>query len=129
MARQRDDLGTRRHVRVDLYMPGFLIPAPDAPWIECTIVDVSNNGVSVEVGSLPVPRLFGLSFTTGGEVLRICLLNWRQGEFVGARFVSARELRQGLWLNDSPYPQQQAPADYADRYAGRQSRKVAAARR
>ena len=128
MDRYRNDFGARRHVRVELYMPGFLIPAPDAPWIECTIMDVSGNGVSVEVGSLPVPRLFGLSFTTGGEVLRVCLLGWRKGEFVGARFVSARELRQGLWLDGSA-PSQEMPAEYAALEPGKPARKAAAGRR
>ena len=94
MARHRKDLGARRHVRVDLYRPGFLIPAPDAPWIECTIVDVSDDGVSIDVGALPVPKVFGLSFTTGGEVIRICILTWRNGERIGARFVRARDLRR-----------------------------------
>lgn len=96
MARSRNDLGARKHVRVDLYKPGFLIPAPDAPWIECLIVDVSDKGVCLEVGALAVPELFGLAFTTGGEVLRVCSLAWRKGELVGARFVNAKELRQGL---------------------------------
>ena len=96
MARSRRDLGARKDVRVDLYKPGFLIPAPDAPWIECMIVDVSDNGVCLEVGALAVPELFGLAFTSGGEVLRVCALVWRQGEELGARFVSAKELRQGL---------------------------------
>jgi len=39
---------------------------------------------------------FGLAFTSGGEVLRVCSLIWRQGEQVGARFVTAKELRQGF---------------------------------
>ncbi|HJZ22768.1 MAG TPA: hypothetical protein VJ226_17515 [Bradyrhizobium sp.] len=89
-------LGARKDVRVDLCKPGFLIPAPDAPWIECMIVDVSANGVCLEVGAMAVPELFGLAFTAGGEVLRVCSLVWRQGEEVGARFVSAKELRQGF---------------------------------
>lgn len=96
MARHRKDLGARRHVRVDLYQPGFLIPAPDAPWIECVIVDVSDDGVCLDVGALAVPELFGLAFTAGGEVLRVCSLVWRQGERLGARFVTARQLRDGL---------------------------------
>jgi hypothetical protein len=96
MARSRRELGARRHVRVDLYKPGFLIPAPDAPWIECLIVEVSDDGVCLEVGALAVPDLFGLAFTAGGEVLRVCSLVWRQGEQVGARFVTAKELRQGF---------------------------------
>jgi hypothetical protein len=63
------------------------------PWIECTIVDVSEEGACVEVGALVVPDIFGLAFTTCGEVLLVCSLVWRSGERVGARFLSARELR------------------------------------
>ena len=95
MARDRNDLGARRHVRVNLHKPGFVIPAPDAPWIECMIVDVSEKGVCLDVGSLPIPQLFGLAFTATGEVLRVCSLVWRNGERVGAEFLSARELRAG----------------------------------
>jgi hypothetical protein len=87
---------SRRKVRVDLQQPGFLIPEPDAPWIECTIIEVSDEGVSLEVGALAVPQIFGLAFTASGEVLRVCWLTWRNGERVGARFVSAQELRQGF---------------------------------
>jgi hypothetical protein len=95
MARHRKDLGARKHLRVNLHKPGFVIPAPDAPWIECTILDVSEEGVSLDVGSLPVPALFGLAFTATGEVLRVCSLIWRRGELVGAEFLTAKELRAG----------------------------------
>jgi len=71
MARHREDLGERKHVRIDLHKPGFLIPAPDAPWIECTIIDVSEKGACLDVGAMAVPRIFGLAFTGGGEVLRV----------------------------------------------------------
>ena len=104
MARQHTELGARKGVRVDLYAKGFLIPAPDAPWIECTIVDVSENGVCLEVGDLAVPKLFGLTFTSSGEVLRVCSLIWRRGERIGARFVSAKELRGGLSTEPSSKP-------------------------
>ena len=96
MARHRNDLGARKSVRIDLQTQGFLIPAPDAPWLECTIVDVGDGGVCLDVGDLAVPKLFGLAFTAGGEVLRVCLLVWRRGELIGARYVTAKELRQGL---------------------------------
>jgi hypothetical protein len=96
MARHRKDLGARKHARVQLHKPGFLIPAPDAPWIKCTIVDVSDSGVSLEIGSLALSSIFGLAFTAGGEVLRVCAPVWRRGEFVGARFMTAKELRQDL---------------------------------
>ena len=109
MARHGKEFGRRRSVRIDLYKPGFLIPAPDAPWIECLIVDVSDNGVCLEVGALAVPKLFGLAFTAGGEVLRVCSIAWRRGELLGARFVTANELRQGLMPKADPSPQK-APA-------------------
>jgi hypothetical protein len=96
MARDRKDLGARRHVRVNLHKPGFVIPAPDAPWIECTIIDVSEKGVCLDVGSLPISKLFGLAFTATGKVLRVCSLVWRNGEIVGAEFLSASELRAGV---------------------------------
>ena len=110
MARHRKDLGARKRVRVDLYKPGFLIPAPEAPWIACLIVDVSDSGVCLEVGALAVPELFGLAFTAGGEVLRVCSLAWRRGELVGARFVTAKELRQGFVPADADPDLLKAPA-------------------
>src|ERR1700694_4530132 len=100
MARHRKDLGARKHVPVDLHTAAFLTRAPDAPWIECLIVDVSDQGACMEVGALAVPELFGLAFTAGGEVLRVCSLVWRRGELIGARFVTAKELRQGLVPTD-----------------------------
>src|SRR5471030_614493 len=103
MAKNRKD-PARKQVRVDLHKQGFLIPAPDAPWIECMIVEVSDDGVSLDVGALSVPKIFGLAFTAGGEVLRVCSLTWRQGELIGARFVTAKELRQGFVPTDDADP-------------------------
>jgi hypothetical protein len=110
MPRTRKDLGARRRVRVDLYKQGFLISAPDAPWIECLIVDVSDTGASLEVGALAVPKIFGLAFTAGGEVLRVCSLAWRNGERVGARFVTAKELREGFQPAEADPKLEKAPA-------------------
>jgi hypothetical protein len=63
--------------------------------IFCLIVDVSDNGVCLQVGELAVPKI-GLAFTSGGEVLRVCSIAWRRGERIGARFVAAKELRLGF---------------------------------
>jgi hypothetical protein len=95
MTRDRKDLGARKFVRVELRKRGFLIPAPDAAWIECYIHDISDNGACLDVGDLAVPKVFGLSLTAGGEVRRVCSLIWRKGELVGVRFITARELRKG----------------------------------
>jgi hypothetical protein len=104
MARHRKDPGTRRNVRVDLNQTGFLIPAPDAPWIECVILEVSDGGVCLDVGALSVPKIFGLAFTAGGEVLRVCSLIWRRGVLIGARFVTAKELREGFVPSEDTHP-------------------------
>ena len=92
MTRDRKELGARKFVR----KRGFLIPAPDAPWLECHVLDISENGACLEVGDLAVPKMFGLSLTAGGAVRRVCALIWRKGEFVGVRFISAQELRKGI---------------------------------
>ena len=110
MARHRSDLGARKKVRVDLYKPGFLIPAPEAPWIECLVLDVSDKGVCLEVGALAVPKIFGLAFTADGGVFRVCWQVWRGGELIGARFVSATELRQGLVSDNADPELRKAPA-------------------
>ena len=86
----------RKNIRVNVQQPGFLIPAPDAPWIECLVLYVRGDGACLEVGNVAVPELFGLALTSGGEVFRACALVWRRGETIGVRFVSARELRDGL---------------------------------
>jgi hypothetical protein len=95
MARHRKDLGERKHERIEYRRPGFVIPAPDAPWIECFIVDISESGVCLDVGALAVPKVFGVAFTSCGAVVRVCLRAWRRGELVGARFVTAKQLRRG----------------------------------
>ena len=100
MATSPGDLDSRKFARVDLRKQVFLIPAPDACWITCTVIDVSDNGICLEVGSVFVPELFGVSFTAGGQVKRVCELVWRRGGRLGARFVGAKELRQGSGSED-----------------------------
>src|ERR1700724_3229893 len=110
MPSTRKDLGARRRVRVALYKQGFLILAPAASRFDCLIVDVSDTGASLEVGALAVPKIFGLAFTTGGEVLRVCSLAWRNGERVGARFVTAKELREGFQPAEADPKLEKAPS-------------------
>lgn len=93
--RSRRDLGDRKQWRVDYQRPGYIIPAPDAPWVECVICDVSDSGLRVDAGSLAVPEVFAVSFTSGGEVVRLCRRVWRRGRLIGARFVTTQQLREG----------------------------------
>jgi hypothetical protein len=44
MARDSKDPGARKQVRIDLNKPGYLIPAPEAPWIECHVREISEDG-------------------------------------------------------------------------------------
>ena len=67
--------------------------APDAPWIECSIRDISESGVCLKIGALAVPKIYGLTLNEAGSVRRVCLTAWRFGETIGARFVSSKELR------------------------------------
>ena len=92
--RSRRDVGDRKQWRVDYQRPGYIIPAPDAPWVECVICDVSDSGLRVDAGSLAVPEVFAVSFTSGGEVVRLCRRVWRRGRLIGARFVTTQQLRQ-----------------------------------
>jgi hypothetical protein len=58
------------------------------------ILDVSQSGICLEVGALVVPQIFGVSFTACGTVTRVCRLAWRRGELIGARYVTAKQLRK-----------------------------------
>ena len=58
-----------------------------------------------------MPELFGLAFTAGGEVIRVCSLVWRRGELIGARFVTTKELRQDLGPAGADPKPQDAVAD------------------
>jgi hypothetical protein len=89
----RKELGLRKCHRIDFERSGFIILEPDAPWIECFVVDISETGARLNVGSLVLPKIFGLSLNSGGSVRRVCLTIWRHGETIGARFMSAKELR------------------------------------
>jgi hypothetical protein len=57
-------------------------------------------------------RTFSASHSPrGGEVLRVCSLIWRRGELIGARFVTAKELRQGSVPADADPKLQKAPVN------------------
>jgi hypothetical protein len=94
--RHRKDLGQCKNERIDYQRPGFLIPAPDAPWVECFILDVSEGGIRLDVGGSDVPEIFGVAFNPDGKVLRLCQIAWRRGGRIDARFVTARQLRLSL---------------------------------
>jgi PilZ domain-containing protein len=90
------ELGERKYNRIEFQKSAFVILEPDGPWIECGILDISDGGACLEIGDLPVPKIFVLVMTPHGRVRRACLTVWRRGELLGARFVTAEQLRQGI---------------------------------
>jgi PilZ domain-containing protein len=90
------ELGERKYNRIEFQKDAFVILEPGGPWIECAIMDISDGGACLIVGDLPVPKIFVLVMTADGRVRRACLTAWRRGEFLGARFVTAEQLRQGI---------------------------------
>ena len=95
MVRHQKDLGERKYERINYQRQGFIVPAPDAPWLECFILDVSNDGICLDVGALVVPDIFGVAFNKSGTVMRVCQTVWRRDKQIGAQFVTAKQLRQG----------------------------------
>ena len=94
MPKRPSDLGERRHERIYLRKEAFVFFEPTAPWFECTLLDISEGGVRLDVGALPVPDIFGLSLSNTGTVLRICRTAWRRGGILGARFTTAKQIRE-----------------------------------
>jgi hypothetical protein len=45
---------------------------------------------------LVIPEVFVLVLNPSGSVRRACQRMWRWGELVGARFVTAKQLRKGV---------------------------------
>lgn len=86
-------LGKRHHKRVDLHHPVFVLPAPRAAWAECSVVNISESGICIDVGDGFVPTTFGIAFNPGHRVRRVCRQVWRQGSIIGAVYVSAEQLR------------------------------------
>ena len=90
------EFGERKHSRIGFQKAAFVVLEPGGVWIECSIVDISDGGVCLEIGTLPVPKIFVLLMTPDGAVRRGCMTAWRRGELLGARFVTAAQLRRGV---------------------------------
>jgi hypothetical protein len=105
--RKSKEYGGRKYDRVDLRRSAFVVLAPNGPWLECTLLDISEGGARLDVGSLPVPKIFLLILTPKGEVRRTCLTAWRRGTLLGASFVSLKQLRQNSTPQNFIDPQPQ----------------------
>jgi hypothetical protein len=88
-------LGDRNEKRVNFQKPA-LSSWSRMPWIECSITDISAGGVCLNIGALVIPEVFVLVLNPSGSIRRACHRMWRRGELVGARFVTAKQTRDGL---------------------------------
>lgn len=91
---KHDNLGKRREARVSFCRPGYVLLEPKDVSFECVVVDISMHGIRLDVGDLELPDIFGVYLTPGGQVGRVCELVWREGSVLGARFLTAKELRE-----------------------------------
>jgi hypothetical protein len=79
-------LGNRQHKRVDLRYPVFVRATPTGAWAECSVINVSETGICIDVKETFVPKTFGIAFKPGLGVRRVCIQIWRQGSIIGARY-------------------------------------------
>jgi hypothetical protein len=70
--------------------------APEAPSMECTVKDISDSGICIDVGAIALPKIFAVSFTADARVFRLCELVWRRGSTVGAHFITADDVRRKM---------------------------------
>jgi hypothetical protein len=50
LVKKEQELGRRKSHRVNFERSAFIILVPDAPWIECSIIDISETGVCLKIG-------------------------------------------------------------------------------
>ncbi|BCJ90379.1 hypothetical protein IZ6_11140 [Terrihabitans soli] len=80
----------RVHVRRNLFAQGRLLH-PQAV-IDCTLHNISAGGALVSVETdRELPKAFILQIPGNLEIRRRCVLAWRDGEWVGMRFVHPKK--------------------------------------
>ncbi len=84
----------RREARQRYYRPAKIKLAAGARACDCSVVDISDGGVRLNVEGLNVPDEFVLLISNKGKVEeRAYKVVWRFGNELGAQFVSdARQL-------------------------------------
>ena len=67
-----------------------IIIGQDARMVDCTILNLTNRGASVDIAdSLVMPDLFQITLDNG-RTLRTCRLIWRRNERLGVAFQHQR---------------------------------------
>lgn len=76
----------RRHKRADITRPVYILYDTASPLFECTLLDISDGGARMDVGTLKLPDTFILLLTPHADVRRFCRTVWRRGTQIGVRF-------------------------------------------
>ncbi len=94
----------RRSPRRKLYRMAKIKLGAGAPEHDCLVIDISDEGVRLNVGGLDVPDEFVLLLFGDGVVREVAYKKvWRHGHELGAKLV--RIVRSDLALQDrSPLP-------------------------
>jgi PilZ domain-containing protein len=89
----------RRSPRRRIYRLAKIELAPGIHARDCHVIDISDDGVRLNVGGLDVPNEFVLLLSGDGVVRKNAYkVVWRRGHEVGAKF--ARVVRSGFALQD-----------------------------
>ena len=79
-----------KHPNTMALEPGKILAANGAPKIDCTILDMSENGARIIVrDATGLPAIFELA-SERTELFRICKVEWITGNRIGVSFRSAR---------------------------------------
>ena len=86
----------RRHRRLDFNRTVFILYDLASPLFECTLLDISDGGARLDVGTLNLPKTFILLLTPDADVRRFCRQAWRRGAEVGVKFVKPKRAEAPL---------------------------------
>ncbi len=81
----------RRSRRQKLRVRGKLVPGNGLPMRDCTVLDISESGAKLGVGSAgDLPSDFAIMLSPRGYPYRRCRLVWRSAAQVGVSFYDPR---------------------------------------
>lgn len=86
--------GARKQEWTSVGRLGFIVGEPNGPASECKICQISDNQICLDVGLSRAPHLFVLMLTPDSKIRRACLVQWRSGHLLRAKFLSAHEIRR-----------------------------------
>ena len=80
------EIDTRKYERKEIVLAATMALGEDLAPRDCIILDISDGGARLDVGPLPVPKIFTLLLSANGNVSRACVLRWRKEQQIGVEF-------------------------------------------